>query len=103
MPENILSQKNMIAAGVVLGIILGLGYGGYQFWQGISSGDTVAVVDPSLFGKDLQDFYAVKDKVKLTKKDMAFTETDFYKNLQDNTVEYPPAVPTGRPNPFWAP
>lgn len=102
MPQNLLSQKNRIVLIAVLVVLSGFGYFGYNFWQIVSSTSTSAAVDPSLLNPDMRAFYEVKDKIKLTDNDLAFTKKPFYKDLKDNTVEFPPSVPKGRPNPFWA-
>lgn len=103
MSENLFFKKNSIIFGIIVVVILGFGYGGYSFLQSLSTESSSSKLDQSLLSPDLKAFYAVRDKIKLTKKDMAFMEKSFYKTLQDNTVEFPPAIPTGRPNPFWAP
>lgn len=103
MLQNLLSQKNRIIIIIVLVVISSLGYFGYSFWQVISSASDAAAVDSSLLNPNLRAFYDVKDKIKLTENDLAFTKKPFYKELKDNTVEFPPSVPKGRPNPFWAP
>lgn len=98
MPQNILTQKNSIMIVVALVVLFG---GGYYFISSIlgeaSSGGSV---DKTLFTKDVANFYAVKDKIKLSEKDLAFTKKTFYDNLKDYTVEIPSVKPEGRDNPF---
>ncbi len=102
MPQNILSQKNIIVGVVILMVVLG---GGYYFYgmNEDSSGSVSVKVDPTLLKPDLSAYYMVKDKISLKEKDFAFTKKPFYENLKDNTVEFQSVKPTGRPNPFWAP
>ncbi len=103
MQQNLLSQKNsMIIVGLLV-LVLGGGYVGYTFWKDVGSSQSTVAVDPSLLSPDLAAFYAVKDKISLSEKDMAFTKKTFYSELEDRTVEIPTVEPTGRPNPFWAP
>jgi hypothetical protein len=105
MPQNLLSQKNSIIAVVILVVVLGGGYAYYSSTQDASSSASSSAssgsVDPSLFTKDVAEFYKAKDSINF--KDLSFMKKSFYNDLRDNTVEFPPAVPTGRPNPFWAP
>lgn len=96
-----MSQKNSIIIVIVLILVFGVGY---YFFLGNAESTSNApsgTVDVTLFNKDVKNFYEVKDKINFN--NLSFTKEKFYAQLKENTVEFSPAVPTGRPNPFWAP
>ena len=100
MPQNLLSQKNIIIGAVIAVIVLG--GGGYWYFSSQDSSSVAAPVsiDTSLLNPDLAAFYAIKDQISFKEKDVSFLSKPFYSKLEDNTVDIPSVEPDGRDNPF---